>query len=214
MLAIYGKKNTKLSVSDLYYAKTGNKYLYNLTSLENIPSIISNGILCFNYAKEIDHKSIALSGVQERRSQIEIPGGLKLHDYANLYFTYNNPMSFLRKDDAESLCFLVISSEVLNLNDCIVTDRNAATSLARFFKADEGINHLNFNKIFDKYWNDTDFYAYIDKKAIKCAEVLVPYSVSYDYILGAYVVSDEVASILKSYGFDKKIIVDPTKFYR
>ena len=100
----------KMLAADVFYNRTGRKYVYNITSIENVPSIIESGILCFNLAGKIPHNSIAIPTVQDRREQVTIPNGLKLHSYANLYFDYNNPMLYKRKDVADNLCVLAVSA--------------------------------------------------------------------------------------------------------
>lgn len=203
-----------MNIADSFYEITKHKYLYNITLLDNIPSIIQNGILCYNSAERIHHISIALNDVQLRRNKVQIPGGLDLHDYANLYFSYHNPMLFLRQDQADSLCVLAISAEVLNLTDCVVSDRNAATNLVRFYSAEDGIQKLDFEKIYAQYWTHDNPFVQNNLKAIKCAEVLVPYQIPYEYIVGAYVVSDEAKNIIIANGFDRDVVVQPKVFYR
>ena len=59
------------------------------------------------------------------------PGGLKLHQYANLYFHARNPMMYSRKEKAAELCVLCVSLEVLRLPGVVITDKNAAEKLGR-----------------------------------------------------------------------------------
>ncbi len=47
--------------------------------------------MCYERAKNLKHKSIALEEVQERRDRKRIPNGA-LHEYVNLYFNPRNPM--------------------------------------------------------------------------------------------------------------------------
>ena len=76
--------------------------LYYITAIANLPSILKKGILSFNQAENIHHKSIAEQGVQARRENKKIPGtNTHLHDYANLYFDAHNPM--LRKGNGTVL---------------------------------------------------------------------------------------------------------------
>ncbi len=201
-------------VSDVFFQKTGHRSLFNLTHIDNISSIVRNGILCYNSVKHLSHHTIAMNAVQNRREQITVPNGLKLHFYANLYFDYNNPMLYKRKDMAEEICVLAISASVLNHPECIVSDRNAAADLAKFYSALEGVNKLNFQKIFAQYWTHDNYYEQANHKAIKCAEVLIPTCVPYKYIVGAYVVNDLTKSILLKSGFAKKIVINPGVFYR
>ena len=200
--------------SERYYQLTGKRYVYNIMPIENIPSVLQHGIVCFDQMQQFHHSSIAMNDVQARRSRVEIPNGYSLHQYANLYFSYHNPMLYKRQGLADELCILALPATVLDLEGCIVADRNAATSLARFYSPMDGLEKLDFSRIHAQFWTDSDQIIQREKKAIKCAEVLVPHSISPDYIAGAYVVSEEAAERLRHCGFDKRIVVNPSVFYR
>ena len=132
------------SVADVYYARIGKSYLYNITAIENIPSIMRRGIICYDSARKLQHNSIAMNDVQARRALKGVPNGLRLHQYANLYFTYHNPMMYKRQNIAETICVLALSASVLDIEDCVVSDMNAAADLVRFYPAYEGIGVLDF----------------------------------------------------------------------
>ena len=207
-----GKRTIK--ASEAFINMTKQRWLYNITVIENIPSIIQHGILCYDLASKIPHTSIALNPVQERRNKVQIPNGMKLHRYANLYFTYHNPMLYARQAQAEDLCILAVSCSVLDTNGCIVTDRNAATGLVKFYSPEEGIRQIDFDKVFAKFWTHENPYEQSNHKAIKCAEVLVPYKVPYDQIMSACVVSEGAKQKLQETGFDRTIAVRSQVFYR
>lgn len=209
-----GREACHMSASSDFFRLADREFLYNITHIDNIPSIIQNGILCFDDIKHMSHHSIAMNDVQLRRDSVVIPGGDRLHAYANLYFTFHNPMLYKRKDMAENLCILAVASEVLDLPDCIVSDRNAAASLAKFYAAKEGIHNLDFDKIFAQYWTHDDPYEQSNHKAIKCAEILVPHCIPYKYIAAACVVSGDAAQRLLDAGFDREVRVNPKVFYR
>lgn len=200
--------------SERYYALTKKRYVYSIMPIANIPSVLQYGIVCFDQVQRMQHSSIAMDEVQARRSNVEIPNGLPLHQYANLYFSFHNPMLYKRKDIAGELCILAFSSAVMDIEGCVLTDRNAATSLVRFFSPLEGVEKLDFAKIHAHYWTDPDPIIQREKKAIKCAEVLIPHSISADYIVGAYAVSHEVEAQLRDFGFNKSIVVNKQVFYR
>lgn len=208
------KKVIDIFASERYYQLTQKRYVYNIMPIENIPSVLTHGIVCYDYMCDIEHSSVAMNEIQERRNKVDIPNGLSLHKYANLYFTYNNPMLFKRQDDAEILCVLALSSKVLDLEGCVVSDRNASVSLARFYSPVEGMEELDFEKIHAQYWNSEDPFEKRRNKAIKCAEILVPYCIPSDYIVGAYVVNEESRELLISKGFNKRIEVRASVFYR
>ena len=52
------------------------------------------------------------------------------------------------------------------------------------------------------------------KKAIKCAEVLVPNCIPYQHIVGAIVSCNESKELLLKSGFCKRIKIDPDIFFR
>lgn len=203
-----------MRASELYFQKTGKKYVYNIMPINNIPSVLEHGIICFNQIQPLHHASIAMTEVQARRDKVEIPNGLHLHEYANFYFSYHNPMLYKRKDQAEEFCILALSSKIIDIEGCIVSDRNAAAALARFYSPHDGLEELDFTTIHAKYWTDPDLLIMREKKAIKCAEILIPYRVPPSYIVEACVVNEEIKIQLKELGFDKKITINPHVFFK
>lgn len=183
--------------------------------IENIPSVLSRGILCFEEAKKfINHISIANEEVQEKRDKKIVPNGLRLHQYANLYFTYHNPMMYVKKNEAENLCILVISSSVLDIDGCVVSDRNAASSYVRFYSPIDGVEMIDFEKVFAEYWLHDNYYEWVEHRAIKCAEILIPNYIPFKYIEGAYVLDNNSMDRLLELGFYKQIAVNRSVFFR
>lgn len=204
-------------VSELYQSRTGKNCLYNIMPIDNIPSVLKRGILCYDAALRDDpnHVSISMDEVQRRRDRVILPNGVRLHQYANLYFAYNNPMLYKRKAQAAELCVLAVSIHVLDLEGCVVSDQNAASNYVRFFEPQEGVREIDFQKIHAQYWTHADDpYKEKQHKLIKCAEVLVPHCIPQSYIMGAYVVNGRAESRLAERGFSKQILVRPRVFYR
>ena len=123
-------------------------------------------------------------------------------------------MMYKRKTEAENLCILAIDSKVLDIPGCIVTDQNAASRTVRFYDALSGINSIDFNKIFSDNWIHDDIYETALHKKIKCAEILIPDSIPYPYIIGASVLNETSKIKLLQKGFDKNIIIKPSTFFR
>src|SRR6267154_5854241 len=88
--------------------------------LENIPSVLKLGILSNERAAKLEHRSAAMEDVQGKRELKHVPGGLKLHQYANLYFHARNPMLHKRRGEANGLCVLRVSTDVLTLNGTVI----------------------------------------------------------------------------------------------
>ena len=187
--------------------------LHNIMPIANIPSVLRNGILSHEEAAKLAHDSVALSEIQERRDIKGVPGGLKLHQYANLYFSARNPMMYRRKNEAAALCVLQIDRHVLTSPGVVLSDQNAASDYVRFFKSPEGLRELNFDLIFATYWTSEDPFDYWRRKSIKCAEVLVPHRVLPDFILGAYVVNAAAETRLRDAGFDRAVTRNPQMFF-
>ena len=87
--------------------------LHCIMPTANIASVMAHGILSYERAAKLQHRSVAMQPVQDRRDHKQVPGGLKLHQYANLYFHARNPMLFKRLNDAAELCVLRVSTQVL-----------------------------------------------------------------------------------------------------
>lgn len=192
------------------------KKLHNIKRIIDIPSVMEHGILSHNLRrkKRISNQPIALQDVQERRARKRVPGGRPLHDYANLYFDAHNPMLSRKRDINEEICVLRISPEVLNLPGVVITDRNAACDFVGFYTYPEGLEKLDFEKIYATWWIHSDNPLLEDlHKKIKCAEVLVPDVVLPEHILGAYVCNQTSKKRLKAVGFSGKISINDGLFF-
>jgi len=182
--------------------------------MDNIPSVLTHGILSFAAASRLQHTSVALEDAQEKREARQVPRGLWLHQYANLYFHARNPMMSKRRDRAATLCVLRVSTDVLELEGVVLADRNAAGGdrWVRFLHPRQW-RLLDFDRIYSMDWRDTDRFEYYDKKRKKCAEVLVPHCVEPGYLTGAYVVDRPAAGRLRDFGFALPISIDPALFF-
>lgn len=199
--------------SELFAQVTSQTGLYNIQAIENIPSIMRYGLLSNDRAKRLVHTSIAMQEVQDRRDLKNIPNGLGLHQYANLYFDPRNPMLSARRNQNEDLCILKIEGSILDFRGVIVSDRNASSSYASFYPPEYGMKCIDFDLVYATWWTDEDYYAAMMKKSIKCAEVLVPHEVSYSFITCAAVVNENAKSKLEAIGFDKEIVVMSKLFF-
>jgi hypothetical protein len=179
----------------------------------NVPSVMAHGILSHERAAKLEHRSVAMPEIQERRDQKHVPGGLRLHQYANLYFHARNPMMYKRKDEAASLCVLRVATDVRNIDGAVFADRNASSGYVRFLDPSQW-NLLQFDDIFAMNWIHEDQAATYRHRSLKCAEVLVPHRVEAARLLGAYVVDTTAAELLAQRGFQLPIAVNPVLFFR
>ncbi|MCD7715827.1 MAG: DUF4433 domain-containing protein [Lachnospiraceae bacterium] len=199
--------------SELFKEITSKTGLYNIQAIDNIPSIMKRGLLSYEKAMAINHTSIAMEDVQRRRNNIYIPNGKPLHKYVNLYFSSWNPMLSARRSENERICILRVDSAVLDIEGTVLADRNASSEYAGFYSPMEGLQTINFDMVFARSWTDDNPYEYLKKKSVKCAEALIPYRISYNYIVCAAVVSENAREKMEAAGFDKRIYVQPEAFF-
>lgn len=188
---------------------------HNIMPIVNVASALRHGLLSHAQASRLDHADISLAVVQEQRDKTTIPGGTTLHRYANVYFHARNPMMYLRRNEAESLCVLIISKDFLKIQNVVVANQNAASGYVRFLSTSQ-INgsSLDFDLIYADDWRHDDKVTYWKRKSRKCAEVLVPDRIPLNYIQGAYVVSNNAASQLQQQGFKLPVHVNPHLFFQ
>lgn len=186
--------------------------LHCIMPIRNIPSVLENGVLSHERAAKLKHHSVAMQVIQDKRDVKAVPGGLKLHQYANLYFHARNPMLFKRR--YEDVCVLRISTGVLQLQGVAITDQNAASDYVRFLAPSQW-RLLDFDDIFARDWTHPEepIRGYRHKSR-KCAEVLVPHFVQPAMLIGAYVLDEVARTRLIHEGFALPINVDSDFFFQ
>lgn len=188
--------------------------LHYITLISNVPSISQRGILSYARAQAVPHLSVAKPEVQNRRTNIRVPGGHLLHEYVNLYICARNPMLFLRKAQHHELCVLRVSTDVLDLPGVVVTSGNASSEYVRFGAGARGLGLVDKELTFAEYWTDPDPIAYFQRKSAKCAEVLVPDEVEPKYLLGAYVSGDAGLAAFNALRLPVAAIVNAHLFFQ
>lgn len=194
------------------------KELHFITPIGNLGSILQRGILSHNRAVRIRHRSVASEDVQDRRKRKRVPGGKRLHDYANLYFHARNAMmSYLLYHPSQGhkdLIVLRVSPEVLDLPDTVVTDGNSANGDTRFYPSPEGLRYLNAKLIFAKRWTDENGWPDQEAKRMRMAEVLVPNLVPCRYIRSCFVDTSEKRRECMEYEALPSVIFSREVFFR
>lgn len=188
--------------------------LHYIAHLDNVRSILRLGILSNKRVSMIEHTSVAMHEIQRRRSGVNVPGGLKLHEYVNLYVCARNPMLYRLAERHSDLCVLQVSTGVLDLPGVVVTDGNAASAYVRFAAAPGGLSVVDRNLTFAENWTDNNQIGLWKKKSAKCAEVLVPGKVEPKFIMGAYVGYEQALDRLKGLGTGISINVNAHMFFR
>ncbi len=193
------------------------KELYYIAPVDNLLSILTHGILSHEKSRKIRCKSVADPVIQKRRVNKVVPGGFKLHSYANLYFNPRNAMMSKRRDMCKELVVLCIERSVLSLNGVVLADGNASGDYVRFFSSPHGLAYLEKGLIFARDWRSEDRIEYFKRKSAVCAEVLVPHFVNFKYIHAIYVSCNDsrnhVIGLLKQHKLANKIYVEPDIFF-
>ena len=188
--------------------------LHYITPIANVPSILQHGILSHKQAKHVQHQSVAMDEIQDRRKKVTVPGGQKLHDYVNLYICARNPMMYKRQAQYKELCVVRISPDVLDIPGTVISDRNASSEYAIFKPAPGGLDIVNYEWTFAEYWTDSDQITEWKKKAAKCAEVIVPDKVNVEFIMGAYVSCQDALNEFQALGMDISVVINNHLFFR
>lgn len=187
--------------------------LHFITPITNIPSILAYGILSNARSTQIPHLSIAMTDVQKKRALKVLPNGRPLHQHANLYFHARNPMLYVRKSEHDALAVLRVSPNVIDLAGVFASDQNASSDYVRFREARLGLDHVDADLVYARYWTSQDRIDGFRRKAAKCAEVLVPDVVPPGYILGAYVSGTLAAAAVQQVAPNLPVTVVPDFFF-
>jgi hypothetical protein len=183
--------------------------LYYMTSIDNLQSIIQNGILSHNRSRNIEHRSIANVEVQQRREKICVDD-LPLHDYANLYFAKKTPMQYSIKDRESEICFICIENKILLLDGVYFSDGNAASDATNFYNDLNNLDKVPWDVIRASYWSN-----YKDGKRRRNAEVLVPHEISPKYFIRIVVSNEKMYKDAKDkIDGDIKIDIDRNFYFR
>ncbi len=162
--------------------------LHYICHIDNVASILQHGILSHKRAQRFRPVSVALESVQDRRERIVVPGGHRLHDYTNLYINARNPMMYYIRHQHLNLAVLRVSPDVLDLNGCVVTDRNAARQMEHrgFWSPKLGLAMIDKEIMNAEYWTHADPIIEWKQKGMRCAEVLIPDRVGVEFLMGVY----------------------------
>lgn len=162
--------------------KFKNRYVFHFTDIENLDSIIKDGLLSTNIknAKGIKHKNVANLTIQERRANMTVPIGPegKVHDYVPFYFSSMNPMLLSKLHekniDQQDIIYFCVKIQRLEIEDAVFTDASANTANAPTFYEDvSDLNKLDWQAIDKKSWGN----ASDDERHRRMAEALIHKSV-------------------------------------
>ncbi len=158
----------------------GVEHFYYITHLDNLLSIITEGILSYNQIKQrhLCSNDISNPDVQIRRDISDLKRhGRCLHDYVPLYLNARNPMLYALKDRGSSIVVLRIDASIVAECAFMFTDGNAACYATTFYTSIDQLDRIPWDVLKADYWTD-----FIDGKRERCAEFLIFPSVPSTYI--------------------------------
>ena len=121
--------------------------LYYITYIENLPSILSQGILSHRQVEDrgVDYRAIYDAAIVGNRKLKATPDGRSLWDFANVYFQPRNPMLFrvVQEKGAKEIVVLGLQPRVLETPEAYITDGNAANNATRFYNYKDGIEAVS-----------------------------------------------------------------------
>ena len=197
--------------------KNNIKSLYYITHIQNLPSILNQGILSHQKVEELGvaYTPIYDSDIVSKRKDKFTPEKNSLWEYANLYFQPRNPMMYrvIHEQNKRNLAIVGVKSEVLNLDRVRVTDGNAANDPTKFFPIKEGLVMLRnqWKIIQSDWWNDQD-----GSKRKIMSECLIPGQISPKFIDSIFVVDHQAKKQVESIINSAKvhIIPEPHMFFQ
>lgn len=193
------------------------KGLFYITHIENIPSILRDGILSHGQveARHVPFTPIYDAGIVGNRKDKATPERASLWEYANLYFQPRNPMMYrvIHEKSSKDLAVVGVKPSVLRLPHVMLADGNAASNPTRFFKVAEGLKMIEkqWAAIQAEYWNDLD-----GSKRRIMAECLVPDRIPPDHIHTVFVADHEAKNraekLIASTGIP--VVPEPNVFFK
>lgn len=178
-------------------------YLYHLTSMRNLPSMVQSGRLKSKtrLAQEsTGYENIAYADLQDRRARTTVPcaAGGCLHDYVPFYFAPRSPMLYAihegnvegYDDGQEPLVYILTKvARVIRADLTFAfTDRHAVLAVAQFYDDPSALDAVDHTLMREKYWHSTDRHP--DRRERRQAEFLIYDEVPLD-IVGAVAVMSE-----------------------
>lgn len=160
-------------------------FIYHITSIENLHSILNNnGLVCINqlYKNGSSFVNIAFEQIQSRRSekQVPLPPYGNLHDYVPFYFAPRSPMLYTINQGnvpqyqvgQQQIIYFVstVQQVLLKKIPFVFTDGHAIISYSEFFNDPVDLKQIDWEIMNSRYWNDT--IEYPDRKRKRQAEFL------------------------------------------
>ncbi len=169
-----------------------------LTHLDNLESILENGILSRDmcHALRISPSDISDGRVQSRRHEF--------HGCVPLFFADNTPMLWVvMKKLGDKIALLEVDKAVLRTPGAMFSDGNLASCVTNLYENEAALANLDWHIIYNRRG------AYSPEwKRVRSAEVLVPDEVGPEHILAIHVASPAARRVALVAALKLEISVD------
>jgi len=191
--------------------------LFYITHINNISSILSNGILSHEtiLSEGVHYEPIYDEKIVKNRKDIRTPDGRTLWEFTNLYFQPRNPMLYrvLHEKTTDDIAIISVQPTILDRPDIYVSNGNAASLGSDIISAVEMkkvLQQILRDTVGVEWWNDLN-----GSKRRIMAECLIPNMVAPEYIQSIYVASHKNKETLEKANPHIKlpIIVEPPIFF-
>jgi len=175
----FTKDTTSESQEEILLNNLGINYIFHMTHINNLSSILQNGLLSHN--NNFVNIDISNKEVNDRRNSIEPIYYRNIHSYVPFYFNPKNAMLYSKKGIQDYIIILAVDRTLIYQHNSLFTDGNAASNVTKFYNDLTKINNLNWDCINAKTWFDIE-----DGKRMRMAEILVFNSIETKYIQKIY----------------------------
>ena len=191
--------------------------LFYITHIDNIPSILCNGILSH---ERIQNEHIPFTPIYDEqivtnRKDIHTPDGRSLWNFTNLYFQPRNPMLYrvLHEKQASEVAIISIQPNILDRSDIFISNGNAAHSasvILHIREAKKELRQIVSDTVDVEWWNDLN-----GSKRKIMAECLIPDVVTTDMLQAIYVGRRDVIETISASnpGMKLPVIYEPKMFF-
>ncbi|HIJ70921.1 MAG TPA: DUF4433 domain-containing protein [Planctomycetes bacterium] len=194
------------------------KELFYITHIDNVPSILRQGILSHEVinAQNLSFTPIYDEDIVSRRSLKTVPGGQSLWAFANLYFQPRNAMLYrvIHEKTFERIVVIGVRKDVMSLPGALLTDGNAASSPTKIIPKPE-TRKADWDEIIRntqrEWWSEAD-----GSKRKIMAECLIPQKIPPDYVQNIYTanlkIKEKVEGIINT--DDINVIPEANMFFQ
>ncbi|WP_404386644.1 DUF4433 domain-containing protein [Knoellia locipacati] len=204
--------------------------IMHFTRVEHLPTILAEGLLSDTGAQRSGSLQIEIghNEIKERRRRLRVdvgPGGV-VADYAPFYFSERSPMMYTLsrgnvatyQEGFDRVIYLVSTVEALDDCGCqwVVSDRNAAQSLASFAMGADGLNDsVDWPLMSAMQWGwCAEDPERPDRRAAEClVHEVVPWRAFNEVVARNNSTAEEARAVIAATGHDTPVSVRPDWYF-